>query len=88
MCRDNRTRFRKLWGKPSFCWKGSEFYFHCWVLRLGEKGIVLVLTAKGKGTCYEAVTQMPGGELPGVDIRAIIRFLKEVVGRREGVETS
>ena len=50
---DNREVFRKIFGKPSFHFR-SEFDFHCWLLKLGRKQM-LVLTAKGKGTSYELV---------------------------------
>lgn len=53
---DNRATFKALWGKPHFYFRGSEFYFHGWKfkVRLGAKvEYYYVLTAKGKGTCYE-----------------------------------
>ena len=50
---DNRKVFRRLWGKPSFCYHG-EFYSHCWLLGF-QNSKLLVLTAGEKGTAYEAV---------------------------------
>lgn len=53
---DNRTRFRKAWGKPHFYFNSGEFYFHCWRFKVvvGQSTeYVYVLTAKRKGTCIE-----------------------------------
>jgi len=72
---DNRDRFRRLWGKPSFCWKG-EFYYHCWLFNLDNKATVLVLTAKGKGTCWELVTHF-GKKKVSNDFETILRFIKQ-----------
>jgi len=71
---DNRKALRKLFGKPSFCWRGSEFYYHCWVVDLGEAQ-VLVLTAKGKGTCHEIIVKRDGKEIPSHK-QTVIDFLK------------
>ena len=70
---DNRDNFRSVFGKPSFCWKGSEFYFKCYLLRL-ETVMLLVMTAKNKGTCYELVQEYNGDE-QSKDIEEVIRFL-------------
>jgi hypothetical protein len=62
---DNRVAFKDILGKPSFHFRGSEFYFHCWLLELTDSGLahVLILTAKGKGTCYEIVREIDGGRV-------------------------
>ncbi len=75
---DNRQSFRAIFGKPSFCWKGSEFYFHCWLLKPENMGPILLLTAKGKGTCYEAVTGLRGIEYVW-ESGNVIRFLDWLV---------
>jgi hypothetical protein len=78
---DNRDRFRRLWGKPSFCWKG-EFYYHCWLFNLDNKATVLVLTAKGKGTCWELVTRT--GPTVGYrqgNVETVIRFIKQTLSQ-------
>jgi hypothetical protein len=75
---DNRDRFRRLWGKPSFCWKG-EFYFHCWLFNLDNKATALVLTAKGKGTCWEMVTHF--GKEVDYNIETVIRFIKQTLSQ-------
>ena len=58
VCSDNRQVFRRLWGKPSFCWSGSH-YCHCWLLDLKEARL-LVLTARKMGTAYELVVKHKG----------------------------
>jgi hypothetical protein len=70
---DNRKALRDVFGKPSFCWRGS-FYFHCWVVDLGEAQ-VLVLTAREKGTCYELIVSRDGEKIRK-DKQAVIDFLK------------
>lgn len=55
-CGDNRTRFRKVWGKPHFYYNSGEFYFHCWRFKVVTDRLteyVYVMTAKGKGTTIE-----------------------------------
>jgi hypothetical protein len=50
---DNREKFKALWGKPDFYFRGSH-YFHVWVKEFeGEK--FLVLTAREHGTVVEMV---------------------------------
>lgn len=51
MWSDHRETLKKLFGKPSFYFRG-EFYYHDHVFEY--KGhLFLVGTAKDKGTCYE-----------------------------------
>jgi hypothetical protein len=83
---DNREAFAEILGKPSFRFRG-ECLFHCWLVDLGDAR-VLVLTAAGKGTCYEAVRKWRGKKLR-MDKDLIIRFLKhlraELKKRRDAV---
>ena len=76
LCGDNRKIFRALFGKPTFTYNG-EFYFHCWLVILDEHTQLVILTARGKGTCYEAVTRSHGETLhPNQD--KIIAFLTQL----------
>lgn len=70
---DNRKKLRDVFGKPSFCYRG-EFYFHCWLLGLGGKAKLLILTAKEKGTCFEVVLEERGNKVVG-DEDTIINFM-------------
>lgn len=74
---DNRKRFLKKFGKPAFHYQG-EFDFHCWPLLITEKGrqsTLLVMTAAGKGTCYEYLS----GEQ---DEQLVVKFLKMIARMR------
>lgn len=48
---DNRARFKTIWGKADFYFRGSH-YFHVWV-REFQGETFLVLTAKDHGTVIE-----------------------------------
>ncbi len=73
---DNRDKFRELFGKPSFCWSGSH-YFHCWLLKL-KNTEVLILTAKGHGTCYEVVTHRDGKEI-NANLEEVVDLMKWIM---------
>lgn len=75
MTRDNRKTFKEHFGKCAFVFKGSEFYFHGWLADLGTVEVI-VLTAKGKGTCFEVVTNYG---LDKYNIRTVLQFM-EMVG--------
>jgi hypothetical protein len=86
---DNRKKFKSIFGPPSFYFQ-SEFKFHCWVISLGSilsngSAQLLILTANGKGTCYEAIISR--GWLRATKIRKdedlIIRFLELLETRLE-----
>lgn len=75
MFSDNRARFRRMWGKPSFYYRG-EFYFHGWAfeVKIHEGSTIFyILTAKGKGTCYEATRDM---SLASDSLHAFAKWLK------------
>jgi hypothetical protein len=74
---DNRKRFREMFGKPHFHFRG-EFYMHAWRLDIGAAQVV-VLTGKGKGTCYEVVTQVGGREVKA-DIHKVLEFIDDICG--------
>lgn len=76
-CGFQRDRFRKLWGKPSFCWHGSH-YFYCWLLNLNGKATILVLTAKEHGTAYELADRLNGQPVTN-DLDVVLKFFKEVI---------
>lgn len=74
---DNRERFHKIFGKPDFHYRG-EFDFHCWSLDFQENNYI-ILTAKGKGTCYEVVRD--GWEIEETDkqfLDFVLAKLKEL----------
>jgi len=77
---DNRKTFRKLLGPRSFLYRG-EFAFDCWLVDLHTVQL-LVLTAKGKGTCYEAVTHRNGVKIQE-DVPKIIKFLEYLACKLE-----
>lgn len=80
MLGDNRKRLRRLMGIPAFVYRG-EFRYDCWFVGLGLPGAlaaVLVLTAKGKGTCYEVVTEWDGKKTKQ-NIKKVLEFM-EMVG--------
>ena len=66
---------RERFGKASFLWQGSEFKFHCWLLSLDDKAKLLVMTAKGKGTCYEVITSMDD-KPQSADIPTVLAFIR------------
>jgi hypothetical protein len=72
---DNRAKFRKHFGKRAFTFR-SEFFFDGWRVDLGTTE-VLVLTAKGKGTCYEVVT-WKDGVVMRTDINRVLEFMDMV----------
>jgi hypothetical protein len=78
--KDNRTRFRELWGKPSYCYRGhhDEFYCHCWLLDLDGQVLILAFTAKGRGSSYELVEKLNGKPVIG-DFKTVKKFFEEVV---------
>jgi len=76
MTGDNRQRFRKAFGRCAFVFHGSHT-FHCWLMDLGTAHL-LVLTAKDKGTCYEAVKMLDGKKIP-VDIPRALEAM-EMIG--------
>lgn len=75
---DNRANLLRIFGNPDFTWTG-EFRFNCYCLELNDDsqyGIrVLVLTAAGKGTCYELIQE------EGVPKRKdlAVTFLEEMI---------
>lgn len=75
--RDNRKPFLDLWGKPSFYYT-SEFRFHCYPFDL-ENAKLLILTAKGKGTCYELICLQDGVKIRK-DKDVVTSFLEELIG--------
>lgn len=68
---ENRKLFKKLWGKQNFCWTG-EFRFWVWVHELPDCQLI-VMTAPGKGTCYEYV-------LTGQKQKAIEQIVEFLIG--------
>jgi hypothetical protein len=70
---DNRDNFQELFGKQSFVYQG-EANFYCWYLDIDGLQL-LVLTAKGVGTCYEVVKKAIDSEY---DIDKFINFLKYI----------
>jgi len=50
----NKELFKKIWGRQTAVWTGSEFRFHVWVRKF-EGETFIVLTNSTKGTCYEMV---------------------------------
>lgn len=80
---DNRERFREIWGKPSFCWRG-EFYFHCWLLDINdEMAQILVSTAKSKGSAYEVVFKRDGKKIRK-DKDSLIHFMDYIKEKLDG----
>lgn len=69
---DNRAKFKKHFGKCAFTFS-SEFYFHGWLVDLGTAQVI-VLTAKGKGTCYEVLVSKDG-EKVRKDIPKVLEFM-------------
>ena len=59
LLKDNRQFYHWMFGSPVFHYV-SEFDFHCWPIKMVHPGRpekhYIILTAKGKGTCYEAFT--------------------------------
>tara|TARA_Y100000034_G_C6868619_1_gene396198 strand:+ start:948 stop:1361 length:414 start_codon:yes stop_codon:yes gene_type:complete len=80
---DHREHFKTLFGKPSFYFT-SEFRFHCYALDLGDAKIVL-LTAKGKGTCYEVIIGANGVK-QRKNPDKIIRFMDALINDLENLE--
>lgn len=74
VCGDNRARFRSILGKPSFCWRGFH-YHHCWLAELALGTMVLVFTARERGTCYEVVTRR-GEATFDPDIPLVLKFME------------
>lgn len=72
ICGDNRARFKEHFGKCAFTFKG-EHYYHGWLADLGTAQVI-VLTAKGKGTCYEVVNERDGEKVLG-DIHRVLEFV-------------
>jgi hypothetical protein len=56
--KDNRTDFKRIFGKPSFTFNGSH-YFHGWLVEFNDTQLI-VLTAKEHGTEYELVIKKNG----------------------------
>lgn len=69
---DNRVKFRTIFGKPHFRFRGNH-YFHVWIIPF-EGSEFVVLTAKDHGTCFEQV----GG---AVDPETRIKFLEYMLTR-------
>jgi hypothetical protein len=81
---DNRKFLTKRLGKRQFVFRG-EFFLSGWRLDLlGTQ--VIVLTAKGKGTCYETVIQDHGKDL-SPDASRVIEFM-ELVGADKEAQPS
>jgi hypothetical protein len=76
---DNRGFFRTLFGPRCFQWTG-KFRFDCWLLDLGT-ALVIVLTAKGKGTCYEVVTHRDGLKVRK-DAGRVIELMRWIANRK------
>lgn len=45
--------YRENLGKPSFKFKGSEYTWNIWPIKLSESETFLILSAKGAGTTFE-----------------------------------
>jgi len=70
---DNRDAMRKLFGKVSFCYRGSHYY-NCYLF-VFEEAQLLVLTAKDHGTSIEVVTSRYGEEV-SCSGEMVLRFLE------------
>ena len=68
----NKKRFKKLWGRQTFCWT-SWCRFWVWVHELPDCELV-VLTGTPKGTCYEV--HFTGDKDKAVD--QVIEFLENM----------
>ncbi|MDT8925180.1 hypothetical protein RBE51_20520 [Pseudomonas taiwanensis] len=44
--------YANLWGKHSFCYK-SEYLWKVWAIKLSDDENLLLLSAKGGGSCFE-----------------------------------
>lgn len=55
---DNRKRFKEIFGKPCFYYRG-EFFYSAWKFYF-QGYFFYVLTAATKGTCIEAEKDCPG----------------------------
>lgn len=74
---DNRETFKKLFGKPSFHFRG-EFYYYNWALELdGGKAQIILGTAQGKGTCVEVIIQAHGTRIRK-DISVVLDFMQQL----------
>ncbi|MBD8088921.1 hypothetical protein IFT48_02930 [Pseudomonas fluorescens] len=49
---NNLDAYADLWGKHNFSYK-SEYLWKVWVIKLTEEENLLLLTAKGGGSCFE-----------------------------------
>ena len=84
MSSDHRETLKKLFGKPSFYFKG-EFYYHNYLFEYKEH-LFLIGTAKDKGTLYE-VHKVKNKKLQGVvsgfltEIHSL--FLTQINNKRE-----
>lgn len=75
MMADNRERFKKMFGRPTFTFRG-EFFYKDYIFEY--KGhLFLVGTAKDKGTVYEVV-KMPNHKFVGVVKEFLDEFSKEL----------
>lgn len=70
---DNRKKFRKHFGPRCFAFKGSHF-FHAWLININSQTLVLILTAKDHGTCYEVVEYRNQIKLQN-DISKVLEFM-------------
>lgn len=69
---DNRSRFKKHFGKCAFTYKGNH-YFHCWLVDLGTTEVI-VLTSREHGTCYEIVKWKDNVAM-NMDILRVLEFM-------------
>lgn len=77
---DNREAFKKILGTQSFCW-GGEFKFYVWRVPLPNCEL-FILTAQGKGTCYEV--RINGRKKNAIkEIIWFLESLRERMGHQE-----
>lgn len=73
---DNRDRFKRMFGKPTFTFRG-EFFYKDYIFEY-QNHLFLVGTAKGKGTVYE-VCKMDGFPFTGVVEDFLDEFHKQLL---------
>lgn len=73
---DNRTKLKELYGKPTFYYRGLEFYYHAHVFEWKDC-FYIALTAKDKGTIIESMDHdNPNFDEVGI-YKEFIRILNE-----------
>ena len=85
LLKDNRAKFTKIFGKRHGTFK-SEFLFSIWAIEFRGR-TYHVLTAKGKGTCYEIMlksgetfTATCKNKKLGDDMVAFLEFMIKKIG--------